>query len=187
MSDLKLANPGAVGLGAFGLTTMVLQFHNLGWCGMGPVLASALIFGGLAQLVAGFQEMKTGNSFGYAAFSGYGSFWISLAVILLANHFNIFKSTGIDIGWFLVAWTLYTAILWIGSMRINSALALTFTALLIGFLLLDLAHFGYPILTVVAGYELIVTAILAWYVMAHIIFLDLSGKDLLPAGKPWIK
>lgn len=186
MSETKLGNPGAVGLGAFGFTTLILQFHNLGWCGTGPVLASALIFGGLAQFIAGLQEMKTGNTFGYAAFSAYGSFWICLALIILGNHFGVLKSSGTDIGWFLVAWTAYTAILWIGSMRVNSALALTFTALLIGFILLDLAHFGFPFLTEVAGYELIITALLAWYVMAHIIFLDLTGKNLVPAGKPWI-
>ncbi|MDS4075743.1 MAG: GPR1/FUN34/YaaH family transporter, partial [Candidatus Accumulibacter sp.] len=82
--------------------------------------------------------------------------------------------------------TAFTVILWIGSMRVSNALATTFTLLLIGFVLLDLAHFGYPDLTVVAGYELMVCAALAWYVMAHIIFADLFGRDVLPVGKPWI-
>ena len=91
-----------------------------------------------------------------------------------------------DIGWFLVAWTGFTAILWVGSMRLNGALALTFTLLLIGFILLDLAHFGYPNLTVVAGYELMVCAAMAWYIMAHLIFADVFGRDVLPVGKPWL-
>lgn len=187
MSEVKFGNPGAVGLGGFGFTTLILQFHNLGWCGLGPVLACALIFGGLAQLIAGFQEMKTGNTFGYAAFTGYGGFWISLALILLGNHFSVVKSSTTDIGWFLVAWTIFTAILWVGSMKVSNVLALTFTGLLIGFILLDLAHFGYPFLTKIAGYELIVTALLAWYVMAHIIYSELFGKDILPVGKSWIR
>jgi hypothetical protein len=186
MSEMKLGNPGAVGLGAFGFATLALQFHNLGWCGTGPVIVLALVFGGMTQLIAGLQEMKTGNTFGYAAFSAYGSFWISLALLILGNHFGVLKSSGTDIGWFLVAWTLYTAILWIGSMRVSSALALTFTGLLIGFILLDFAHFGFPSLTMVAGYELIITALLAWYVMAHIIFLELSGRDVVPVGRSWV-
>ncbi|HMW19016.1 MAG TPA: acetate uptake transporter, partial [Accumulibacter sp.] len=95
-------------------------------------------------------------------------------------------SSKTDVGWFLIAWTAFTVILWIGSMRVSNALATTFTLLLIGFVLLDLAHFGYPDLTVVAGYELMVCAALAWYVMAHIIFADLFGRDVLPVGKPWI-
>lgn len=187
MAGQKQGNPAVVGLAAFGLTTLMLQFHNVGWAGIGPVVWLGLIFGGLAQLIAGLQEMKTGNNFGYSAFTAYGAFWISLGLILIGNHFGIYKTDEASMGWFLVAWTLYTAIMWVGSMRINSALAWTFTTLLIGFILLDLAHFGFPGLTVVAGYELMVCALLAWYVMAHIIFADVFGRDVLPVGKPWIR
>ncbi|HCB14750.1 MAG TPA: hypothetical protein DEP36_14450, partial [Gammaproteobacteria bacterium] len=31
MSEQKLGNPAVVGLAGFGLTTLVLQFHNVGW------------------------------------------------------------------------------------------------------------------------------------------------------------
>lgn len=182
----QTGNPAVVGLAGFGLTTMVLQFHNVGWMGIGPVLALAIAFGGVAQLIAGFQEFKCGNNFGYSAFVAYGSFWIALGIIFLLNHFGIYKSSGTDVGWFLVAWTLYTAIMWVAAMRVHSAMAVTFTLLLIGFILLDLAHFGYPALTKVAGYELMACAAAAWYMMAHVIFLQVFGKDILPVGKPWI-
>ena len=158
----QMGNPAVVGLAGFGLTTMVLQFHNVGWCGLGPVLALALAFGGAAQLIAGFQEFKCGNNFGYSAFVSYGAFWIAIGIIFLLNHFGIYKSSGTDVGWFLVAWTFYTAILWVAAMRIHGAMAITFTLLLIGFILLDLAHFGYPALTKVAGYELMACAAAAW-------------------------
>ncbi len=187
MASPKLGNPAVVGLAAFGLTTMVLQFHNVGWMGLGPVIWLGLIFGGTAQLIAGLQEMKTGNNFGYSAFTSYGAFWIALALMLIGNSAGWFVASTTDVGWFLVAWTLYTAIMWVGSMRINAALAWTFTTLLLGFILLDLAHFGFPAMTVVAGYVLMVCALLAWYVMAHIIFADVFGRDVLPVGKPWIK
>lgn len=186
MEEKKMGNPAVVGLGGFGLTTLILQFHNVGWMGVGPVIWLGLIFGGLAQMIAGLQEMKTGNNFGYCAFTGYGCFWISLALLLVGNNFNIYVSSKTDIGWFLVAWTVFTAILWIGSMRVSAALGLTFTLLLIGLVLLDLAHFSMPQLTVVAGYELMACALMAWYIMAHIIFADLFGRDVLPVGKPWL-
>ena len=164
----------------------MLQFHNVGWCGVGPIVALAIAFGGGAQLIAGFQEFKCGNNFGYSAFVSYGAFWISLGIIFLLNNFGIYKSSGTDLGWYLVAWTLYTTILWVAAMRIHGAMAITFTLLLIGFILLDLAHFGYPGLTKVAGYELMLCALAAWYMMAHVIFLQVFGKDILPVGKPWI-
>ena len=186
MAEQKLGNPAVVGLAGFGLTTLILQFHNVGWMGLGPVVWLAVIFGGMAQMIAGLQEMKTGNNFGYCAFTAFGCFWLSLALIFIGNHFNIYVSSKTDIGWFLVAWTAFTTILWIGSMRVSGAHGLLFTLLLIGFVLLDLAHFGYPELTVVAGYELMATAAMAWYVMAHIIFADIFKRDVLPLGKPWI-
>ena len=187
MTEQKLGNPAVVGLAGFGMTTLVLQFHNVGWAGVGPVIWLGLMFGGLAQMIAGFQESKTGNNFGYVAFVGYGAFWISLALLLIGNKFAVYASTTTDLGWFLVAWTLFTGILWVPSMRISATHGVIFTLLLVGFMLLDAAHFGYPGLTVVAGYELMLCAFSAWYLMAHIIFLDIFGRDVLPVGSPWIK
>jgi hypothetical protein len=179
-------NPAVVGLAGFGLTTFILQLHNLGLCEIGPIVALGLVFGGLAQMIAGYQEFKCGNNFGYSAFVSYGAFWIALSVIFLLNHFNIYKSSGTDVGWFLVAWTLYTAIMWVAALRIHGAMALTFSLLLIGFILLDLAHFGFPGLTRPAAYVLILCAGSAWYMMAHVIYLQVFGMDLLPVGRPWI-
>ncbi|MFA6962289.1 MAG: acetate uptake transporter [Opitutaceae bacterium] len=183
----KHANPAVVGLAGFGLTTLLLQFHNVGWMGLGPVIWVGLIFGGAAQLIAGFQEMKTGNHFGYCAFTGYGAFWISLCLMLLGNNFKIFEASHEDIGWFLIAWTLFTVILWIGSLRIHGAMATTFTLLLIGFVLLDIGHFGNPLFNKIAGFELMACALAAWYMMARIILNDLYGRELLPAGRAWVK
>lgn len=187
MSQAKTGNPAVVGLAGFGLTTLLLQFHNVGWCGIGPVWAVAVVFGGLAQLVAGFQEKENGNNFGYCAFTAYGSFWIAFALILLGNRYKIFESSTTDVGCFLVAFTLFTAVLWVASLRISKGLGVIFSLLLVGFILLDLAHFGFPGLTQVAGYELMLCAFSAWYGMAHAIYLDVFGKDLLPMGKPFIK
>jgi uncharacterized protein len=182
----KLANPAVVGLAGFGLTTLLLQFHNVGWMGTGPVIWVGLVFGGLVQLIAGFQEMKMGNNFGYCAFTAYGAFWISLCLMLLGNNFGVFVASKTDVGWFLIAWTLFTVILWIGSMRVHGAMATTFTLLLIGFILLDIGHFADPIWNKIAGYELIVCALAAWYMMARIILNDLFGREVLPAGKAWL-
>ncbi len=186
-NEAPIGNPGVVGLAGFGITTMLLQFHNVGWCGVGPIVSMAFIFGGLAQMVAGYQEFKCGNNFGYSAFVSYGAFWIALGIIFLLNHFNIYHSSTTDVGWFLVGWTIYTAIMWIPAMRIHGAMAVTFTLLLIGFILLDLAHFGFPGLTVVAGYELMLCALSALYMMAHVIYGQVFGSDVLPVGEPWLK
>lgn len=187
MSTVKLGNPAVVGLGGFGLTTLLLQFHNLELCGLGPVVAMGFIFGGLAQMIAGFMEQKMGNNFGFAAFSAYGSFWIGLGIIWMLNYFQIYTSSGTDVGFYLIAWTLFTVILWIGSLFIHKAMAFTFTTLLAGFILLDLVHFGFPGLKSTAAIVLIVCALAAWYMMAAIIINDVAGRTILKVGEPLLK
>ncbi|MCG1037692.1 acetate uptake transporter [Polaribacter sargassicola] len=187
MSTTKLGNPAVVGLSGFGLTTLLLQFHNLGWCGLGPIVAMGFIFGGLAQLIAGFMEQKTGNNFGFAAFSTYGAFWIGLGIIWLLNFFEIYPSSTTDVGFYLVGFTLLTLIFLIGSLFIHKAMVVTFASLALGFILLDFAHFGFPEATSIAAIVLIFCAFSAWYMMAAIVINDLAGRELLKVGKPIIK
>src|SRR3954453_12779807 len=75
-----IADPAPLGLAAFALTTFVLSFFNadlVNSAGEPVVLGLALAYGGLAQLLAGMWEFRTGNTFGAVAFSSYGAFWIS--------------------------------------------------------------------------------------------------------------
>jgi len=181
-----LANPAAVGLGAFGATTILLQLHNLGMVGAGAVMWLAFFFGGLAQFIAGFQEFRTGNTFGSAAFVTYGAFWIALGGIFMSTQLGIFNITGTDIGWFLVIFTMLTAIYFVGAMKQNSAISWVFLTLLIGFILLDIGHLvpGAAVFNTIAAVELIICALTAWYLMAHVILSPL--KINIPAGKPWL-
>ncbi len=179
---MKNGNPAVVGLAGFGMTTFLLQLHNLGLLGFGPVLAMGIIFGGLAQMIAGFQEQKMGNNFGYSAFVSYGAFWIGFSIIKLCNHYGVYPSTGTDVGYYLIGWTLYTLIMFVASFRVHKAMMFTFGTLLLGFILLDLEHFGFPQLQTAAAIDLIICAFAAWYMMAGIIINDLAGKTVLPMG-----
>jgi len=187
MANGKLANPAVIGLAGFGMTTFLLQLHNLELLGLGPVLAMAFIYGGLAQFIAGFHEQKMGNNFGYTAFVSYGAFWIGLGIIWLLNYYNIYKSSGTDVGWYLVAWSIYTGIMLIASLRVHTAMFFTFLTLFIGFCLLDIGHFGDPIFNKIAAIDLFICAFSAWYMMAGAIINDLAGKEVLKFGKPFIK
>jgi uncharacterized protein len=179
-----LANPAAVGLGAFASTTLLLQFHNLGWCGSGVVMWLAFFFGGLAQFIAGMQEFKTGNNFGYAAFVTYGSFWIALGGIFLTMNLKLFDIGSKDVGYFLIIFTILTLIYFFGAMKQSSALSIVFLTLFIGYVLLDIYFLGgsHAWLTA-AAIELIVCAASAFYLMAHVVMTPL--KINIPAGPAW--
>jgi succinate-acetate transporter protein len=186
MNERKNANPAVVGLAGFSMTTLILQFHNVGLIGLGPVLVMGLIFGGLAQMIAGFQEQKMGNNFGYRAFVSYGCFWIGLGLIFLLNNFGVYAVSTTDLGFYLAAWALYTFVMWTASWRIHTAMSLTFFTLFLGFVLLVLGHFGNPVWNKVAGFELMICAGFAMYMMIAIITNDLAGKTVLSMGKPWM-
>lgn len=183
---LPQTEPAVVGLGGFGLTMLIQQLHHLELCGIGPVIACGLIFGGVVQFVAGFQEHSAGNNFGFAVFTAYGAFWIAYVIIQFLNEWNIYRSSQTDIGFFMIVWTIYTMILWIASLYINGAMSFTFSLLVLGFILLDLAHFGYPAMAKVSAYVFICSALNAWYIMSHSILLEVSGRDILPLGEPWL-
>ena len=78
-AEPQWANPGALGLAAFGLNTILLQIHNLGWIGNTMPLVYGIIWGGIAQIIAGVIDGKRGDTFGLTAFTSYGAFWIGLA------------------------------------------------------------------------------------------------------------
>jgi len=63
-SPFKFANPAPLGLAGFALTTFVLSCVNLGVAGLAQpniVIAPALAYGGLIQLLAGMWEIALGT------------------------------------------------------------------------------------------------------------------------------
>jgi succinate-acetate transporter protein len=76
MTQVKLANPGPLGLLGFGMTTILLNLHNAGHIPLSIVIiAMGMALGGLAQIIAGIFEFRNGNTFAGTAFSAYGTFW----------------------------------------------------------------------------------------------------------------
>src|SRR3954452_4332054 len=75
-----VADPGALGLAAFGATTFFLSAVNAGLLPKtveAGVFGLAFFYGGLAQMLAGMWEFVKGNTFGAVAFTSYGAFWLS--------------------------------------------------------------------------------------------------------------
>jgi uncharacterized protein len=181
----KFANPAPLGLAGFALTTFILNLHNAGLIGIGAALPLGLFYGGLAQLVAGFLEFRTGNTFGMTAFASYGAFWISLASMVLMEM-NKWISAATTQSWLLAtlgAWTIFTFVLWICTFRHSKALVWVFTTLLILFGLLDVqVATGSVRLQHIAGWEGIFCALTAWYLMAAILINETFGRVILPVG-----
>jgi succinate-acetate transporter protein len=184
-----IANPGPLGLSGFALTTFVLSASNAGFIvaqgtGGAMVLGLALFYGGLAQLGAGMWEFRTGNTFGATAFSSYGAFWISLAFSLLpifGGKSLAALAGGTAVGVYLLGWTIFTAYMFLGTLRQSGALISVFLFLTLAFLFLTIGELGGGTsMTQIGGWLGIITAVLAWYTAAAGVLAATNSAIKLP-------
>jgi uncharacterized protein len=179
------ADPGPLGLAAFALTTFVLSMFNselVSATGEPVVLGLALAYGGIAQLLAGMWEFRTGNTFGAVAFSSFGAFWISFFVLVQFNVADIPEAdAGHAVGLYLWAWAIFTTYMFVASLRTTGAVALVFFLLAITFMLLGIGDSGgHETVTKWGGYFGIATAIAAWYASFAAVTNSTFGRTVLP-------
>ncbi|KAJ1552602.1 hypothetical protein HK405_010703 [Cladochytrium tenue] len=171
----KFADPGPLGLAAFALTTFVLSLINTQSRGVATpniVVGLALFYGGAVQLLAGMWEFANGNTFGATAFSSYGGFWLSYAAILLPGTGVVAAYTDADeletvLAYYLLAWAIFTFILWLATLRSSAVMTGLFFLLTITFLLLSGSKFMDNLDAQKAGgWVGIIVALMAWYLAA---------------------
>ena len=169
-------NPGPLGLCGFALTTFMLSAANAGlFTGAQIVIGPALFYGGLAQLLAGMWEFKVGNTFGATAFSSYGAFWLAVGASLQLNLIPSDQAFGV----FLLGWTIFTALMFVATLRTNAATIALFGALLVTFVLLTFAKFGGQTERI-GGYFGLLTAGIAWYVALAGLLSSMPSAFTLP-------
>lgn len=185
-SKPALADPAALGLGAFALTTFALSLSNAGLVpeAGAAVLALALFYGGLAQLIAGVVEFAKGNVFGATAFTSYGAFW--MAFWWLETNPEIAEAAGAaGLGAFLLGWTIFTLYMTFAALRTNGVLIATFSVLSLAFICLTLGAFtGSAAIHELGGWLGLITAFLAWYGSCAIVTDATWGRQVLPT---WAK
>lgn len=186
------ADAGPLGLAAFATTTLCLSVINANLVGgqyLNTVLALALAFGGVAQLLAGMWEFRSGNTFGATAFSAYGAFWIgvyifihiSIAAIVAGAPHGVVPNVGVALGLYLWVWTAFTVVMFIASLRTTGAVSLVFFVLLITFILLAIGNSGGSTSTIhLGGWVGIVTAVLAFYASGAGVINATWGRTVLP-------
>jgi len=183
------ANPAPLGLLGFGMTTVLLNFHNAGFYEMNSmVLAMGICYGGVAQIIAGLMEWKKGNSFATTAFISYGSFWLSLvALVLLPKIIPTVAATNeTALATYLSIWGLFTAVMFLGTLRLSRALQFVFGSLAVLFFLLAYGDFANATANFkhFTGYEGLICGFSAIYTGLAQILNELYGKTVLPLGAP---
>lgn len=177
------ANPAPLGLIAFGLTTVLLNFHNAGFYPLSSmILAMGLAYGGTAQIIASAMEYKNGNTFATVAFGSYGLFWYSFVILLILPKMGLAAAPDVaSLTAYLFMWGVFTAVMFIGTLKISRGLQAIFGTLAILFFLLALGEItGNATITLIAGYEGILTGLIATYVGLAEVINETHGRDILP-------
>jgi succinate-acetate transporter protein len=195
LSTVKSANPGPLGLAGFGLTTVVLSAINAGLLpheAVAAVVPLAFAYGGVAQIIAGILEFKTGNTFGMVAFTSYGPFWWWFAFLQWTIGAGWLKAPPPAAGGtVLLMWGVFTLMLWIVTFRLSKAVWSIFLLLTITFFLLAWGDFGYSIGSMtcgtIGGYFGLVTGLDALLVAFIEVLNATAGRVVLPLGKPIIQ
>jgi len=180
-----IADPGPLGLAGFALTTFVLSMFNAGLvsrAGEPVVLGLAVAYGGLAQLLAGMWEFRTGNTFGAVAFSSFGAFWISFFVYVAFFARAVpAADAGHAVGLYLIGWGIFTAYMLVASLRTTAAIALVFLLLAATFIVLGIGNAnGDDSLVRIGGWLGLATAVVAWYASFAAVVNATFGRVLMP-------
>ena len=181
----KVADPGPLGLAAFALTTFVLSMYNAGIMdakGEPIVFGLAFAYGGLAQVLAGMWEFRTGNTFGAVAFTSYGAFWLSFWAFEQFYAESVPESVaGSAVGLYLVAWGVFTTYMFVASLRTTGAIALVFILLAATFFLLGIGEWTTTDgIAKVGGIAGLATAAAAWYASFAAVTNATFGRTVMP-------
>jgi len=179
------ADPGPLGLAGFALTTFVLSMFNAGLVSKSAepvVLGLALAYGGLAQVLAGMWEFRTGNTFGAVAFTSFGAFWISFWALVTFFVKDIpTAEVGAALGLYLISWGIFTTYMFVASLRTTAAIALVFVLLAATFFLLGIGNANESEgLIEVGGWCGLATAVAAWYASFAAVTNSTFGRTVLP-------
>lgn len=192
-----VADPIPLGLSAFAFTTAVLGCTYAGFIlprggvGISLVVAAALFYGGIVQILAGMWEFRKDNTIAATIFSSYGGFLVAFGIVFLPG-FGIFQALNqaailhLALGLFFLCWTIFSGVLFLGSLRTNLALLIILALMFLSYLFLTIGELagGSVVLLVIGGWLGIATALVAWYTALADMLRSTDGAFKLPMG--WI-
>lgn len=180
------ANPAPLGLMGFGMTTALLNLHNAGLFELGSmILVMGIFYGGCAQIIAGIMEWKKNNTFAAMAFTSYGFFWLTLVGLIVMPQMGLAEAPDqMAMVAYLIMWGLFTAALFICTLKLNRALQVVFASLTVLFFLLAIADYtGSSTIKIIAGIEGVFCGLSAIYTAMAQVINEVYGRVVAPIGE----
>jgi len=174
---------GPIGLTAFGVTTILLNFLNAELIGADTItliICYGMFHGGMIQVLAGMWEVYRGNIFGGCAFTTYGGFWMGFAlfeILMVVTTLDPPSKDGKAV--WLFVWGVFTTLMFMGTLNANRAVQFVFASLALLFYLLCLGVYIHKV-HILAGYVGIVCGSSALYLGWAEVMNELAGRELCP-------
>lgn len=191
-----VAAPSILGLFALAGVTMMVGAWQAGWYGnaLTPValFPFALTFGGLAQFLAGMWSYRARDGLATAIHGMWGAFWLAFGLLfwlIATGSFPATMAPAFGAGnsafafWF-VPLCVITGLGAIAALARSLTLAAVLITLAAGAGFTSAAFFAsvtWPLR--VSGWLFVISAVLALYTAAAMMFEDSFGKTMLPLGR----
>jgi uncharacterized protein len=178
-------NAAPLGLAAFAVTTFMLSMINAKLVNIAVepvVFGVALMFGGLAQVIAGTIQFRNGSTFTGVLFTGFGAFWLSLYAIaeFFLKEVPV-AQVGHALGLFLYAFGIFAAWLWLASFRTNVVVVVAIGLLTAALFVLGAGNYSGNSLTIEwGGYMGLVVAFIAAYLSCAELCEASYNRSVLP-------
>lgn len=177
-------DPFPLGLASFGISALVLASVMSGVVDAAAtpaVLSLALALGFTTELVAGVIHFRRGETFAGLVFTAYAGFWLSYALLVQFYAPMVTADAAAITGTFLLAWALFSTYMLLAALRTNTTTVAIFVLLCTVFYLASLGAFTEnTALGELAGYVLVLDAVLALYASAAVIVNTTWERTVLP-------
>lgn len=187
------ADPLPLGLVGFAAATFTVSTVLAGWFGAQGLVAAIpvlIVFGGIAQFLAGMWAYARGNLLATVAFGSFGSFNVAFGMLLWMNAvgflgLSLLKgSTNISLvaGVFVLMFALISGFLAYAALAENTLIAAVLGFLALAYLADGVALWigGHNFIGAIGGYAGLVSSILAFYAAAAIVVNAVRGREALP-------
>ena len=172
---VSIANPAPLGLSVLAFATAILGCFYAGFIipyqglGVRPAVGAVLFVSGIVLIIAGILEYRKNSMLSATIFTSYGGFLAVIGMIFIPN-FGILgfllasRDMNFAMGLLFLCWTIFSAILFIGTLRLNMLLAATMFILLLAYLLLTIGQLASnnTAANQIGGWLAIIAALAAW-------------------------
>ena len=189
---VAVADPLPLGLCGFAAATFTVSTVLAGWFGVQGLVAAIpvlIVFGGIAQFLAGMWAYARGNLLATVAFGSFGSFNFAFGILLWMDQMHFLgpsllqPDTNVSLvaGVFVLMFAWIAGFLAFAALRDNLAFAAVLAFLSLAYLADGVALWtGKTWIMSIGGYAGIVSSILAFYVAAAIVVNAIRGIEALP-------